>query len=163
MSEFTFDTSGVVLVDRHGEPPMRAGYRWSDLTPFAQGYVKGPLREASGTCARCQGNGEIVTDLDLYLHPPEGAEPDAGTADCPDCDGQGERTFGFSDLSPEALAMILGDCERFAELFGERPEVAHGKHFWIGRQKDKHPDFPPLTPYLSDDGKVCLKPSGSDQ
>lgn len=41
------------------------------------------------TCARCQGNGEIVTDWGLYLHPPAKAPADAGTADCPDCDGQG--------------------------------------------------------------------------
>lgn len=38
-------------------------------------------------CERCEGNGEIVTDWDLYLHPPEGAPGDAGTAPCPDCQG----------------------------------------------------------------------------
>jgi hypothetical protein len=40
-------------------------------------------------CARCAGNGEIVTDWPTYLHPPEGAPADAGTADCPDCGGTG--------------------------------------------------------------------------
>lgn len=43
-----------------------------------------------GTCETCQGNGEIVTDWELYLHPPEGAPGDAGTATCPDCDGLGD-------------------------------------------------------------------------
>ena len=40
-------------------------------------------------CARCCGNGEIVTDWDEYLRPPEGAEGDHATMDCPDCDGTG--------------------------------------------------------------------------
>lgn len=38
-------------------------------------------------CDRCQGLGEIVADWGLYLHPPEGAPGDAGTAPCPDCQG----------------------------------------------------------------------------
>lgn len=41
-------------------------------------------------CERCAGNGEIVTDWPTYLHPPEGADADAGTADCPDCGGIGK-------------------------------------------------------------------------
>lgn len=45
-------------------------------------------------CERCCGNGEIVTDWETYLHPPEGAEADAGTADCPDCDGRGTQDQG---------------------------------------------------------------------
>lgn len=43
----------------------------------------------SEQCDRCCGNGEVVTDWQIYLHPPEGAEPDAGTATCPDCGGTG--------------------------------------------------------------------------
>lgn len=41
-------------------------------------------------CRRCQGNGEIVTDWDLYLSPPDRAPADAGTEECPDCEGTGE-------------------------------------------------------------------------
>lgn len=44
------------------------------------------LRAAIGPkrCERCQGNGEIVTDWDQYLHPTSG---DEAVAECPDCDG----------------------------------------------------------------------------
>lgn len=38
-------------------------------------------------CERCQGNGEIVVNWELYLNPPEGASADAGTSRCPDCQG----------------------------------------------------------------------------
>lgn len=38
-------------------------------------------------CERCQGNGEIVTDWDEYLHPTTDFSGEAGTADCPDCEG----------------------------------------------------------------------------
>jgi RNA polymerase subunit RPABC4/transcription elongation factor Spt4 len=40
-------------------------------------------------CDRCCGNGEIVTDWQIYLHPPEDADPDAGTSNCPVCGGTG--------------------------------------------------------------------------
>lgn len=43
-------------------------------------------------CDRCQGNGEIVTDWDRYLHgmgTPKGGEDEA-VIECPDCDGTGE-------------------------------------------------------------------------
>lgn len=45
----------------------------------------------AGQCDRCCGNGEIVTDWDEYLHPPEDADPDAGTVECPNCDGTGSN------------------------------------------------------------------------
>lgn len=41
------------------------------------------------TCERCQGNGEIVTDWERYLHPHEGDVGDEAVTDCPDCDGTG--------------------------------------------------------------------------
>ena len=40
-------------------------------------------------CVRCQGNGELVTDWDRYLHAHPGDVGDEAVADCPDCDGQG--------------------------------------------------------------------------
>ena len=48
-----------------------------------------PAPVVEEACKHCEGNGEIVTDWDVYLHPPKGAEADAGTATCPDCDGRG--------------------------------------------------------------------------
>lgn len=40
-------------------------------------------------CERCQGNGEIVTDWERYLHGREGDKGDEAVAECPDCDGTG--------------------------------------------------------------------------
>lgn len=41
-------------------------------------------------CERCQGNGEIVTNWERYLHGLPGDKGDEAVADCPDCDGRGE-------------------------------------------------------------------------
>lgn len=49
------------------------------------------------TCTACQGNGEIVTDWERYLHPHEGDAGDEAVADCPACDGLGY----FSDEEPD--------------------------------------------------------------
>lgn len=41
-------------------------------------------------CERCQGNGEIVTDWERYLHPYDGDIGDEAVAMCPDCCGTGD-------------------------------------------------------------------------
>lgn len=41
------------------------------------------------TCRACQGNGEIVTDWERYMHPHPGDVGDESVAECPDCDGRG--------------------------------------------------------------------------
>lgn len=41
------------------------------------------------TCQTCQGNGEIVTDWERYLHGEPGDTGDEAVAECPDCSGQG--------------------------------------------------------------------------
>ncbi|QTH19740.1 hypothetical protein HRJ34_15330 [Rhizorhabdus wittichii] len=75
----------------HDDP---ASFRGSDYFLFKA--IIEALRGASGggleetDCETCQGNGEIVLDWDVYLHPPEDAPADAGVADCPDCDGTGK-------------------------------------------------------------------------
>lgn len=62
--------------------------------------MKGPQDMAIIQCDQCQGNGEIVTDWETYLHPPNGAEPDAGTKDCPNCQGIG--WFDDADETPSS-------------------------------------------------------------
>lgn len=57
-----------------------------------------PQAQDATECARCCGNGEIVTDWDRYLHGEPGDRGDEGTADCPDCDGIGRHA------APQALA-----------------------------------------------------------
>lgn len=178
MAEFTLDTSGVVLPFHRYDLQWNAepvGYRWPDLSPFAQGYVEALLRDAwdQGVVILDRwGDGEDDTD---------------------------QNRPGFSDLSPEALALILRDCEAMRETpIGADPflrdaprsdiPLAHwlaqrgtlreaGAAFWAYRNGDKDAflranvitivvlgkveaaakAFPPLTPYLSDDGKVCLR------
>lgn len=42
-----------------------------------------------GMCETCQGNGEVVTDWERYLHGALDENGDDAVADCPDCDGTG--------------------------------------------------------------------------
>ena len=61
---------------------------------------------------------------------------------------------GFSDLAPETLAMVRRDCEMAASILGRNHQASDGEWFWNGGVR--RPGFPPLTPYLGDDGKVYL-------
>lgn len=40
-------------------------------------------------CEQCQGNGEIVTDWERYLHGKLGDKGDEAVTECPDCNGTG--------------------------------------------------------------------------
>ncbi|MET3527264.1 hypothetical protein [Phenylobacterium koreense] len=72
------------------------------------------------------------------------------------------RAPGFSDLAPEALAMILRDCEARAPAYAAsmRYPPSAGRSFWRVRQHGHVPTFPPLRVFLNDAGKVCLASSG---
>jgi hypothetical protein len=132
-----FDTSGVVHIR---QPDLHwRGYGWTDFDRFTQGYVEALLS------ALCQQRWPRVFEAGGF------AEPGYGP--------------GFSDLAPETLARIMEDC-------GKRPAMGNqtsaGASFWRARQSgfkkwgwpsiETLPDrFPPLTPYLGDDGKVYLR------
>lgn len=158
MADFTLDTSGAVVMgaaDHNyeagayrvcrrcgGEPHPPAGeprlIRWSDLSPFAQGYAEALFASQ----ARKWGN----RLLPMFFVP--------GRDDGEMIDRH------FSDLSPEALALILRDCEAFRAGEGGEPDDVKrlkGGLFWTYRQRGEYAHFPPQTPYLSDDGRVCLK------
>lgn len=47
-------------------------------------------------CTTCQGNGEIVTDWERYLHAKPGDIGDEAVAECPDCGGRGD-----DEIEPE--------------------------------------------------------------
>lgn len=140
MAEFQFDASGVVTIMSRPRPtlpgsgpsPVAApiGYTWAHLSPFAQGYVEALFADFAR---------EGWAALQVAIG----------------------RPFGFSDLSPEAFAMILGDCERHLDNNPTRRLYAtdlQGAYFWENRQAGlEHPDFPPLTVSLNDEGKVCLR------
>ena len=89
----------------------------------------------------------------------------------PFCQGYIEAMFAggswdlgrFSDLAPATLQRIIGDCEAALAdrlcAFTNHPES--GAMFWRERQANQlngmHPHFPPLTPYLGDDGLIYLR------
>lgn len=134
---------GILELDTSGRVHGFAGsgrfprdYReWEDLTPFQQGYVEALFAEVPPALV------------------PNG-DPETGES------WDEEDPRGFSDLSPEALAMILADCDRQALVYTDRtPDQTDGRIFWSGRQHNvlRSRGFPPLTPYLSDEGRVCLK------
>jgi hypothetical protein len=131
---FQFDTSGEV-------GPMPGPYRelgrdfvsWSDLSPFEQGYV------------------EAMFSAPIMVSGPDGDEP--------------LRHPAFSDLAPETLARIREDCAKLKPYMGRFLYVntkSDGALFWNNRKGPgalRHfgYSFPPLTPYIGDDGKVYLK------
>ena len=133
MADFTLDTSGCIHMPGVPLSSISPRFIWSDLSPFAQGYVEALLREANAALhaeRAQQGRERSRFDRDLV----------------------------FSDLAPESLALILRDCEDGAD--GARG----GRLFWEMRRRDAfkgNPLFPPLTPYLGDDGKVYLRESAA--
>lgn len=135
----TFDTSGVVYI---GTDPAQPGghVAWSDLTPFAQGFVEGLFASLKQT-----GFGPVL---------PFGAGTDLLVA--------------FSDLSPDALALILRDCEALtqSETFTFANTTEAGSYCWQMRQIGwpavvggpvLRGRFPPLRPVLNDSGQIDLK------
>ena len=79
---------------------------------------------------------------------------------------------GFSDLAPEALAMVLRDCEVYERHHPMKPFAeyrrARGSAFWTERNSGKRTSdwapvhFYPVAACLGDDGKVCLAPTTND-
>lgn len=70
-------------------------------------------------------------------------------------------TMASGHLAPETLAQVMEDCA----LFCTRPArqgfvnfVSLGEDFWRMRSRSSHlPHFPPLTPYMGDNGLIYLK------
>lgn len=134
MSGFVMDTSGRVGADPNWDRfGGEQGLAWSDLSPFAQGYVEAMLAEA----------GEDLADERMAQNPRDDAR----------------LSVGFSDLAPETLARIMEDCEAMKRAPGLAEEPRGGDFFWHWRQEGKLTinGFPPLTPHLGDDGKVYLR------
>lgn len=134
---YQLDTTGIITL-----PPVDGGspapIAWSNLSPFAQGYIEALFASIGGKL-------EIVPFMGMRPEP---------------------FAVGFSDLAPETLARIIADCEAMVEA-GGLPYHFAGTGFWSGRQAgnwtkaqpaEKYlkavPAFPPLTVQLGDDGKV---------
>lgn len=85
---FQLDTTGNVYDNRIGNVAGKALTRWSDLSPFAQGYIEALFASIGGKL-------EIVPFMGMRPEP---------------------FAVGFSDLAPETLARIIADCEARAWL-----------------------------------------------
>lgn len=134
MAKFTLDTSGAVCAPhKNAAGQTFVSTLWSDLSPFAQGYVEAMF--AGGVSIR--GYGGLMRVL----------QPKA-------------KRVGFSDLAPSTLAAILKDCAaRQAQHAPDITRAIVGRMFWNHRQRGVvGAEFPPLTAYLGDDGKVYLEP-----
>lgn len=135
MTDFTLDTSGAVEIPttvpwtpshEAHAGPVRI-VRWPDLDAFTQGYVEALLKNLI-VDQQTNSRGETIHEQDA----------------------------GFSDLSPEALAMILADCAAWHKSHPGSTRRAHGQRLWTERQLGTLDRFPPLTVSLGDDGKVRL-------
>lgn len=151
MEAISFDTSGAVVITTrrdllaNGVPaePDERTVRWPDLSPFVQGCMKAATEELDRLLRADPGNyldgGEAVS----YIGP--------------------EEHHRFDAWDPSALALILRDCEKGVGIetfvWGREYNAndAGGRCFWSDRQAGRWPDFPPQQPYLSDEGRVCLR------
>lgn len=70
---------------------------------------------AGAPCERCQGNGEIVTDWDRYMHAHDGDVGDEAVAECPDCNGTGRVS---QDGAREEVERITAVAEKMAARTG---------------------------------------------
>lgn len=139
MTKSAFDTSGAVALRHVARTATATHTYWENLDPFTQGYTEA-----------------LFTSLIL-----EGDR----LACLPNANGHGHTIgLGFGDISPETLAMILKDCERMQARLQIDQNHAAGGAAWTLRQSRwkswgslPRDLFPPLTPYLGDDGKVRFK------
>jgi hypothetical protein len=163
-----FDTSGYVLMGRRKMVRGTNELRFSDISPFTQGYVEAMFADLLSQKAFKRGDPVRLIDAEVY--------------ECRVIVGEAEKGFwrcalpgashgfigkawhhsylaydvGFSDLAPETLARIIADCA--VELFprdGDDDLRDEGVAFYEERQERlRSPAFPPLTVQIGDDGKV---------
>lgn len=138
MTTFQLDTSGSVLLTLPPNDVFKHVF-WPDLVPFTQGYVEALFAN--------------LRDGDLGYLPLASIK----------------RDLRFDRLAPATLAQIMADCERARKVLDSYPgrpdlETLQGRDFWNARQAgganhwaNAVVPFPPLTPYLGDDGLIYLK------
>lgn len=115
------DTSGAV-----------DGRKWSDLTPFTQGYIEALFATFRSEFQKEWG----VSSLQLRF---SDLAPETLAQIISDC---------------EKIRYRLRD--RFADGLADPTEEGAGRAFWKLGQKSLYADFPLLTAQLGDDGKVRL-------
>lgn len=95
-------------------------------------------------CERCQGNGEIVTDWDRYMHVHDGDVGDEAVADCPDCSGtgriEGEAPLPTLQRIGQEFDAGEDELERIAAAIHESdPDVGCSWAEWVA-YAEAHPD-----------------------
>lgn len=80
-------------------------------------------------CPDCDGNGEIVTDWERYMHSLPGDKGDEAVADCPNCDGRGWRPMTDEERDNAAADAFSDQCE------GEPPITMDERHAMAWREK----------------------------
>lgn len=168
--KFTLDTSGYVYLP--GPEDAERHCVWEDLSPFAQGYVEALLRSMEpepGQWFYMPSAGVHVGATFLRFGTVNGVENKAWAI--VHLDQGGKRCAGptrheltrkltprLSDLHPEALAMILRDCEALlADLPHARNAAHDGMTAWDIRQHGGYREFRPLVVSLDDAGKVVVR------
>lgn len=109
--------------------------------PVASDVREALAGEQGEQCERCQGNGEIVTDWDRYMHAHDGDVGDEAVADCPDCSGTGRiedeaplptlqrlgQEFDAGEAKPVAYRFVhLDYAGRKVSRYGAHPERVNG-------------------------------------
>ena len=123
---FQLDTSGTIYMPMPlaEDKDLLVFYRWSDLSPFTQGYVEalftGADRTLGDTAIHDFGKELGFSDL----------APETLARIIEDCE---ERLSVGGDWPDTDTA---------------------GEMFWLSRQRKGQVTFPPLTVQLGDDGKV---------
>jgi hypothetical protein len=134
---FKLDTSGSVALLHTGNARPQL-LRWTNLTPFTQGYIEALFASVVNGSTPLGGDHALIPDV-----------------------------WAFHHLAPEALVRIIEDCaarvslvhpELRANVSGDASE---GAAFWKARQSriggHGGRGFPPLTVTLGDDGKVVFQ------
>lgn len=127
---FQLDASGPVALPRPHSEGSTQTY-WSDLSPFAQGYVEAllesfrpdPYKGWAPTFPKRFGFSDLAPETLARI-----------IADC-----EAFLAFGRKLNQKEASPV---------------PTFNWGATFWDYRQRDRWREFPPLTVQLGDDGKV---------
>lgn len=125
MSDFKLNTSGDVIVPSSHYVDEYMVVRFSDLSPFVQGYVEWVLRALHNAADYDPDN-----ELSRY----DRLAPETLARIIEDC------------------AYILSASLYFSSDLDEPQSM--GRKFWVHRQHDKIGTLPPLTVYLGDEGLV---------
>lgn len=131
MEAFTLDTSGVVYVQSPyiTDRDSKIAKRWSDLSPFVQGYIEAMLRDYLTRNLGPLASGDILGFSDLA--------PETLSRILKDC---GPDSRGY--VHPTGATMGIANT------------FEGGGLFWRTRQEGMWAGFPPQRTTLSNDGLI---------